>query len=135
MRTEETAEVARVMEDYIRGTRDGDGEVLRRIFHPDAMLAGWFGDDLLLRRPDGFIARAESLEGLPPTWISTAALDLFRDENIEYAQRLLNAGVATEFILYPGACHGFQMAPDASVSKQFARDHMEALGRALKSGA
>lgn len=80
-------------------------------------------------------ARAESLEGLPPTWISTAALDLFRDENIEYAQRLLRVGIATEFILYPGACHGFQMAPDASVSKQFARDHMEALGRALKSGA
>ena len=76
-------------------------------------------------------ARAESLEGLPPTWLSAAALDLFRDENIDYAQRLLKAGVATEFILYPGACHGFQMAPDASVSKQFARDHMEALGRAL----
>ena len=65
MRTEEIAEVARVMEDYIRGTRDGDGEALRRIFQPDAMLAGWFGDDLLLRRPDGFIARAESLEAGP----------------------------------------------------------------------
>ena len=76
-------------------------------------------------------ARADSLEGLPPTWLSTGALDLFRDENIEYAQRLLKAGVATELILYPGACHGFQLAEDASVTKQFARDHMEALARAL----
>ncbi|MEM6683348.1 MAG: alpha/beta hydrolase, partial [Pseudomonadota bacterium] len=38
-------------------------------------------------------ARAQSFEGLPPTWIGTASQDLFRDENIDYAQRLLNAGV------------------------------------------
>lgn len=76
-------------------------------------------------------ARAESLEGLPPTWLSTAALDLFRDENIAYAQRLLQAGVATELIVYPGACHGFQMAPDARLTKQYLRDHGEALQRGL----
>ncbi len=77
-------------------------------------------------------ARADSLENLPPAWISTAALDLFRDENIDYAQRLLKAGVATELTLYPGACHGFQMAPDAKVTKQYLRDHAEALSRGLK---
>jgi acetyl esterase/lipase len=76
-------------------------------------------------------ARVESVEGLPPAWLSTAALDLFRDENIDYAQRLLRAGVATELILYPGACHGFQMATDAAVTKQYLRDHAEALARGL----
>lgn len=79
-------------------------------------------------------SRAERLDGLPPTWISTAALDLFRDENIEYAQRLLRASVPTELIVYPGACHGFQMAPNAKVTKQFIRDHAEALSRGLRLG-
>ncbi|MEO1306141.1 MAG: alpha/beta hydrolase, partial [Pseudomonadota bacterium] len=79
-------------------------------------------------------ARAESVSGLPPAWISTAALDLFRDENIDYAQRLLMAGVATELIIYPGACHGFQMATEARVTKQYIRDHAEALARGLKVG-
>lgn len=65
MRTEETAEVTRVMEDYIRGTREGDAELLRRIFHREAMVAGWFGDDLLLRSPEGFIARAASTQAGP----------------------------------------------------------------------
>lgn len=78
-------------------------------------------------------AMATNLDGLPPAWIGTAALDLFRDENIDYAQRLLKAGVSTELIVYPGACHGFQMAPEASVTKQYLRDHTEALGRHLQS--
>ncbi len=76
-------------------------------------------------------ARVEKLEGLPRTWLSTAALDLFRDENIDYAARLLRAGVSTELIVYPGTCHGFQMARDARVTKQYLRDQAEALGRAL----
>jgi acetyl esterase/lipase len=76
-------------------------------------------------------ARAASLEALPPAWIGTAALDLFREENIDYAQRLMAAGVAAELIVYPGACHGFQRAVDAPVSRQFLRDHMEALKRGL----
>ncbi len=79
-------------------------------------------------------ARAETLEGLPPTWLMTAGLDLFRDENILYAQRLLAAGVPTELIVYPAACHGFQLMRDASVSKRFARDYFEALRRGLKVG-
>jgi acetyl esterase/lipase len=36
-------------------------------------------------------ARAEKLGGLPPTLLSTAALDLFAEENMEYAQRLMTA--------------------------------------------
>lgn len=77
-------------------------------------------------------ARAASLKGLPPTWLSTAALDLFRDENITYAKRLLQDGVPTELILYPRACHGFQMAAMAGVTKQYLRDHAEALARGLR---
>ncbi|MEM9938953.1 MAG: alpha/beta hydrolase [Pseudomonadota bacterium] len=76
-------------------------------------------------------ARADRLEGLPPAWIGTAGLDLFRDENISYAQRLMSAGVAAELIIYPAVGHGFQWATEAPVTKQYVRDHLEALKRGL----
>jgi len=77
-------------------------------------------------------ARADSLAGLPPTWIGTGMLDLFRDENFDYAQRLMAAGVQTELITYPGACHAFQMAKDAPLTVRFWRDYFEALARGLR---
>ena len=77
-------------------------------------------------------ARATDLTNLPPTYISVGALDLFVDENIEYAQRLIQAGVPTELHVYPGAFHGFDLfAPSARVSKQFKADRDNALKRAL----
>ena len=39
--------------------------------------------------------RAKELAGLPRTFISVGELDLFLDEDIDYAQRLLQAGVPT----------------------------------------
>ena len=54
-------------------------------------------------------ARATDLRGLPTTWLATAALDLFADENIEYAQRLSQAGVSTELHVYPAAMHGLNL--------------------------
>jgi acetyl esterase/lipase len=77
-------------------------------------------------------ARADDLRGLAPAFIGVGTLDVFRDENIEYARRLLEAGVSTELHVYPGAPHGFEgLAPKAVVSQQFARDILEALRRAL----
>jgi acetyl esterase/lipase len=76
-------------------------------------------------------ARVASVEGLPPTWMFTVALDLFRDENIEYAQRLLTAGVPTELVVLPGACHAFQVLPGTSLGKRYVADHLLALGKAL----
>jgi acetyl esterase/lipase len=47
------------------------------------------------------------------------ALDLFRDEAVDYAHRLLAAGVATELHVYPGAPHGFDvLVPTADVSRR-----------------
>lgn len=76
-------------------------------------------------------ARAESLKGLPPTCITVGALDLFLEEDMEYARRLLQAGVPTELHVYPGAFHGFVLAPEARVSKSFTRDYEMALRNAL----
>jgi acetyl esterase/lipase len=82
--------------------------------------------------PYAAAARATDLANLPPAYIPVGALDLFVDENIEYAQRLIQAGVPTELHVYPGAFHGFDLfAPSASVSKQFNADRDSALKRSL----
>jgi acetyl esterase/lipase len=82
--------------------------------------------------PYAAASRATDLTNLPPTYISVGTLDLFVDENIEYAQRLIQAGVPTELHVYPGAFHGFDLfAPSARVSKQFKADRDNALKRAL----
>ena len=77
-------------------------------------------------------ALARNLSGLPPTLIQTGELDLFRDEDIAYASRLLQAGVPTELHVYPGAYHGFELnCPDSAVGSQCLRDRDRALVRAL----
>src|SRR5579859_6112220 len=86
--------------------------------------------------PYAAAARAVDLRDLPPAYIPVGALDLFVDENIEYAQRLVQAGVPTELHVYPGAFHGFDLfAPSATVSKQFKADRDNALKRALHPAA
>jgi len=82
--------------------------------------------------PYAAAARATDLTNLPPAYIPVGALDLFIDENIEYAQRLIQAGVPTELHVYPGAFHGFDLfAPSAAVSKRFKAERDQALKRAL----
>ena len=63
-------------------------------------------------------ARASNLAGLPPVWIGVGTLDLFLDENLDYAQRLIRAGVAVELHVWPGAFHGFHASDTAAVSRQ-----------------
>jgi acetyl esterase/lipase len=81
-------------------------------------------------------ARVADLRGLPPTFIATCALDLFAEENLEYARRLLRAGVPTELYLAPGAFHGFDaMVPEAAVTRRFLKLSDDALRRALRGNA
>lgn len=64
-------------------------------------------------------ARASDLSGLPPAYIMCGSMDLFRDEDIAFADRLNAAGVAVELAIFPGAPHGFDvMAPQAAVSQR-----------------
>jgi acetyl esterase/lipase len=78
-------------------------------------------------------ARADELAGLPPTLIVTAALDLFVEENLEYARRLLRAGVAVELLLYPGAYHGYHVAGDTELLRRSERDLRAAMTAALEA--
>jgi acetyl esterase/lipase len=78
-------------------------------------------------------SRATDLTGLPPAYIAVGEIDLFAQEDIEYARRLIEAGVCTELHVYPGGCHGFDMmAPDAAISRQFADDFNRALMRVMR---
>lgn len=78
-------------------------------------------------------ARAVDLRGLPPAFIAIGALDLFVDESIDYAHRLIRAGVATELHVYPGAVHGFDLVPNARVTVAFDSQYRAALRCALCS--
>jgi triacylglycerol lipase len=100
-----------------------------------------FGWSALLNAPPGSPgtsmyaapARAEDLSGLPKAFISTGALDLFLEEDMEYARRLIRHGVPVEMHIYPGAYHAFDLAVDARVAEQARMDSDSALRRALHS--
>lgn len=77
-------------------------------------------------------ARAPDLTGVAPAYVAVGDLDGFLDEDVDYATRLINAGVATELHVYPGAPHGFDLFnPAAGVSRQYLRDRDAALLRAF----
>ncbi len=85
-------------------------------------------------KPDQYAApaRAEDLSGLPPTFIDVGTVDLFRDEDIAFAARLMQAGVPTELHVYPGAYHACEvLAPDAPLSRRIWERRFDALRRAL----
>lgn len=77
-------------------------------------------------------ARRDDLRGLPPAWIGVGTLDLFHDEDLEYARRLDAAGVPCELRVVPGAFHGFDgLFPRADVTLGFRLDQVGALRTAL----
>lgn len=77
-------------------------------------------------------ARADDLSGLPPAFVSCSELDPLRDEAIDYAVRLMRAGVATELHVFPGTCHGFDsLLPEWETSRRLFELQGAALRRAL----
>ncbi len=82
--------------------------------------------------PYAAAARAEDVSGLPPTFIGVGTPDLFRDENFTYAQRLIAAGVPTEFHVYADGFHGFDgFAPESEAAQRFIADQIRATAYAL----
>ena len=97
------------------------------IWSPQANKFGWasYLGDLSGEAVPAYAAaaRATDLGGLPPTFISVGALDVFSDEDIEYATRLRHAGVAVELHVYPGAPHGFDsVVPGTAIAQRAERD-------------
>lgn len=108
-----------------------------RVWNRTSNLAGWnayldgragFADVPAYAAP----ARATDLAGLPAAYVCVGTLDLFRSEDIEYAQRLIEAGVRTELHIYPGVFHASPTyIAQAAVSKRWTADQREALARGL----
>lgn len=76
-------------------------------------------------------ARAEDLSGLPPAFVTACQFDPLRDEGIAYAQRLAQANVPTELVVYPGTFHGSELVEDAAIAKRMSADMIATLRRAL----
>ncbi|KAJ4177653.1 hypothetical protein NW755_013719 [Fusarium falciforme] len=115
--------------------KDDDPSIELMVWKPDANVVAWDAylsearknSDIL---PYAVPARAASLRGLPPTYIEVGALDLFRDEDTEYASRLAREDVEVEFHLWPGLPHGFDGFLNLSWYERAKESRMSALKRA-----
>ncbi|OLZ62424.1 hypothetical protein AV521_42050 [Streptomyces sp. IMTB 2501] len=76
--------------------------------------------------------RATNVTGLPDTFIAVAQLDVFRDENIDFAQRLIAAGVPVDLHVYAHAFHAWDVfAPQSALAKTFEQTWHDYLRRHL----
>lgn len=83
--------------------------------------------------PGAAPARRTDLTGLPSAWIGVGDIDLFHDEDVDYARRLHAAGVPVQLDVLPGGPHGFEsLAPDAPVVGAFVRNAQDWLADALR---
>jgi acetyl esterase/lipase len=79
-------------------------------------------------------ARIDDLAGLAPAWIGVGTLDLFHDEDVEYARRLIAAGTHCDLDVVEGAFHGFDaIAPRAGVSRSFRASQLRAIDAAVRA--
>lgn len=77
-------------------------------------------------------ARVENLNGLPATYIQVGSIDLFVEENIHFASRLIQAGVSTELVVLSGMFHSAEnVFRDTNASRQFKYLMHDAISRAL----
>lgn len=85
------------------------------------------------RVPYGAVpARVEDLRGLPPAFIGVGSIDLFVDEDIDYARRLVDFGIPVTLDVVPGAFHGFDTTPGSALAKTFKASLFSALGDVLE---
>lgn len=129
-----------MLDDRTGSTRQAAPHVGRLVWTPASNRFGW--ETFLGRAPGGrsipaaaVPARVRDLKGLPPAFIGVGSIDLFHDEDVDYAQRLNAAGVSTELIVVPGAFHGFdiftQYAPNLRLVEWFNKAKTDALRRGL----
>lgn len=76
-------------------------------------------------------ARRLDLAGLPQTWIAVGDIDLFHDEDVDYAERLRAAGVPVRLEVVAGAPHAFDgIAPEAPMVRSFVESALDWLATA-----
>lgn len=129
------------MIDDRHDTPAGHAVTFRKVWNREISLYAWqlylgeaYGSDSV--SPYAAAWRATDVRNLPPAYLCVGTLDLFRDENIGYAQRLMAADVPVELAVYPGMTHGAEgLVPDAAISQRMRAGYMDALKRALSPRA
>nr|WP_087576189.1 alpha/beta hydrolase [Sphingomonas sp. CDS-1] len=97
---------------------------MRGDYGADDKRKGWFSPSL-----------ADDLSRLPPTFIAVGSLDLFLDENLDYARRLIAAGVPVDLDLYAGAPHAFGLVATADVTRRLRAGVAAAVERFVRRSA
>ena len=77
------------------------------------------------------VATVEQLKGLPETFMIVGSLDLFCDEDISYAQKLMEAGVFIEFYMEPGVPHAYEYLEWTPQARRFIELRNHATARML----
>ena len=84
--------------------------------------------------PYAAAARATDLRGLPPAYIEVGGSEVFRDEDVDYAVRLAQAGVPTELHVWVGGFHGYEnFAPDSEIGRATLAARASYVRRALRT--
>ena len=79
-------------------------------------------------------ATVEQLKGLPETFMIVGSLDLFCDEDMDYAQKLMEAGVFTELFVEPGVPHAYESFSWTPQAERFNELRNDATARMLGIG-
>jgi len=92
----------------------------------DAFLGGAAGGPDV--PPTAAPARIAEPAELPPAYMEVGQLDIFRDEDMTYALRLVRSGVEVEFHLRPGVPHMWDiLAPGTDVTRRAFNDRVRIL--------
>lgn len=129
-----------MLDDRTGSSRRVPAHIGEIIWTPERNRFGW--ESFLGMKPGGanvpaqaVPARLRDVAGLPPTFIGVGSIDLFVEEDIAYADRLIAAGVQTELMVVPGAFHGFDGMPVPSkLIAGFRAAKLDALRRGLSLG-
>lgn len=127
------------MLDDRTAARDDIDEDGVRLWNNEANRAGWSAylgtepgaDDV---SPIAAPSRHDDLTGLPPAWIGVGTLDLFHDEDVEYARRLRDAGVPCDLIVIDGVFHAFdRVKPKADATNRMISSLLDSMRSATVS--
>ncbi|MEY9968480.1 acetyl esterase [Streptacidiphilus sp. MAP12-16] len=76
-------------------------------------------------------AQLTDLVALPPAYVTAYQVDPTRDEGLDYARLLIQAGVPTELHHYSGAFHVAHAIPGTAIGARITADRMNAISRLL----
>ncbi len=77
--------------------------------------------------------KSDNFKDLPAAYVEPCEMDTLRDEGIEYAQKLMEAGIPTELNVIKGAYHGFDEDYSSSLVKKVLLYRCEVMKKMLEN--